>query len=303
MKRFLFALIFVLMSGPGFAACPSLPFNLTNGTTADASQVMGDLNSLLNCFNSSATNVPRSYLSGLTISNDGTSPTTTIDVAVGVAASDDAMTMMPLTAVMIKNAGAAWAAGSSNGCLDAGSSLSATTWYHVFLIERTDTGAVDVLCSQSATLPMLPTNYSKQRRIGSILTNGTAQILAFTQSGDEFLWKAPVQEWNIVPTSTTPATKALLGVPTGVEVWARMTIESVWVSGGVGTFVYALDTGTQSAASGLAQTYDIAASSGQFAEITVRTNAVAQVGWVSTAAGANFYGYSLGWIDRRGRDN
>jgi hypothetical protein len=33
------------------ATCPSLPYNLTNGTTADATQVMANFNSLLNCLN------------------------------------------------------------------------------------------------------------------------------------------------------------------------------------------------------------------------------------------------------------
>lgn len=53
MKRLIVALFLMLVgSSPTWAAsCPSLPYNLTNGTTADASQVMGNFNNLLTCAN------------------------------------------------------------------------------------------------------------------------------------------------------------------------------------------------------------------------------------------------------------
>ena len=51
MKRILVALFFVLFSTPLWAACPSLPYSLTNGTTADANQVMSNFNTVLNCAN------------------------------------------------------------------------------------------------------------------------------------------------------------------------------------------------------------------------------------------------------------
>lgn len=51
MRRFVFALFLFLLSGPAFATCPALPYTLTNGTTADANQVMGNFNSVQNCAN------------------------------------------------------------------------------------------------------------------------------------------------------------------------------------------------------------------------------------------------------------
>jgi hypothetical protein len=51
MKRFAVLLFLVIFSSPVFASCPSLPYSLTNGTTADAGQVMSNFNSVQNCAN------------------------------------------------------------------------------------------------------------------------------------------------------------------------------------------------------------------------------------------------------------
>jgi hypothetical protein len=51
MKRILLLLFFALFCGPAFAACPSYPYALSNGTTADANQVMANFNTVLNCVN------------------------------------------------------------------------------------------------------------------------------------------------------------------------------------------------------------------------------------------------------------
>lgn len=44
-------LFFVLMGSSAWATCPSYPFTLTNGTTADANQVMSNFNTVMNCAN------------------------------------------------------------------------------------------------------------------------------------------------------------------------------------------------------------------------------------------------------------
>lgn len=195
------ALALLLLAGPAAAqtcaGVPTLPNNLTNGTTADASQVMQNFNYLLACVEGL-----RGYLGGLTMSNDGTNPNTVIDTSAGVANADDATTLMTLPA-FTKNANAAWAAGSGNGCLDSGSALVANTWYHLFVIARVDTGVVDELCSTSATSPAFPAGYTKKRRIGSFETDANAHILGFSQVGDKFMWATPVQDVNLTVPDTT----------------------------------------------------------------------------------------------------
>ena len=74
-----------------------------------------------------------------------------------------------------------------------------------------------MLISLSATSPTLPTNYTKKRRIGSIRTDGSSHILAFSQNGDEFLWAAAFGDVNTSSLGTT-ATLLTLTVPTGVKV-------------------------------------------------------------------------------------
>lgn len=57
MKKILLGIAFALLAAPAFAAtCPSYPYTLTNGQTADATQVMANFNSILSCAN---TNVAR----------------------------------------------------------------------------------------------------------------------------------------------------------------------------------------------------------------------------------------------------
>src|SRR5215216_2134168 len=95
----------------------------------------------------------------------------------------------------------------------------------VFLIERIDTGAVDVLTSLSATTPTLPPNYSQLRHIGSIKTNGSSQWLKFSQDDDEFLWDVAVQDLNATNPGTSAVTRTL-SVPPGVKVNAIIAIQS-----------------------------------------------------------------------------
>lgn len=55
MRKILLALLLALLSGQALAqGCPTLPYTITNGTVADATQVMGNLNALLNCLNTGA---------------------------------------------------------------------------------------------------------------------------------------------------------------------------------------------------------------------------------------------------------
>jgi hypothetical protein len=72
LKRFLVAaLLLVGLSSPALASnCPAYPYTLTNGSTADANQVMANFNSILNCGNNNlahnGANSDITSLSGLT---------------------------------------------------------------------------------------------------------------------------------------------------------------------------------------------------------------------------------------------
>lgn len=127
----------------------------------------------------------RSHLAGLGLSTPGGSALFT--VAAGIAADSTTTDLMTLAASLQKAGNAAWSVGAGGGSLDTGT-IANSTWYHVHLIKRTDTGVVDVLTSLSATAPTLPANYTLFRRIGAMKTTAGGVWTSFTQIGDEFLW-------------------------------------------------------------------------------------------------------------------
>src|SRR6185503_6974091 len=155
--------------------------------------------------------VLRSYLAGLGLANNTTTPNTKLDVAAGVCADSTNAQMLSVAASTI-DCGTVGANG-----LDAGT-LANSTWYHVFAIGKTD-GTTALLASSSLGAPTLPATYTLKRRIGSFLTDGSAHIVVFIQSGDEFRWAASVADVNATNPGTSAVTPAL-SVPTGVKVTA-----------------------------------------------------------------------------------
>lgn len=304
MARILVAALVELLLSAGTAAaqCSSMPYTFTNGTTADASQVNANFSYVLTCANNQASPaILRGWIAGLTMSNDTTNPNTVIDTSAGVANSDDLTTMMTLAAFTKSTSG--WTVGTGNGCIDTGT-VQQNTWYHLFVIARTDTGVVDQLCSTNATGPTMPTNYTKKRRIGSFKTAaGSTNIVAFSQKGDEFLWAIlPLGEVQVSNLSTTP-TLYTVNVPTGVKVNALLrgsaansTANSVTVtspdeaSGGGNS---PNGNVTVSIPSGISNSIAYGAS--------VRVNTSAQIRAVSTGASTYFNATAYGWVDTRGR--
>ena len=251
------------------------------------------------------TDVPlRSYLAGLTLSTAGSSAT--FGIAAGVATDSTNASMMSLASAATKTTGA-WAVGSGNGALDTGT-IANNTWYHVHLIQRPDTGVVDVLISLSATAPTLPTNYTLARRIGSMKTNGSAQWIRFSQMGDEFLWDVPVLDINFA--GTTAIQVATLTVPPGLKVNALMSAAGIGPGTGAGqgrAWIFSTDTNSANA---LASTsnfnvgiFTSAPGSQNWGSINVRTSTAAQVYFSMEISSMSMQGITYGWIDSRGRDN
>jgi hypothetical protein len=235
-------------------------------------------------------------LGGLTMSNDGTLPNTVIDTAAGIAVSDDNTALMKIAAFN-KNANATWAVGSSNGCADGAASyttLGASTWYHLYVIQRTDTNVVDLLCSKSSTSPALPTSYTVKRRIGSFKTDGSSHILAFSQNGNEFLWAATPLDVNGATLGTTAASYPL-SVPSGLKVNALTHVNFANAAAAVGLLLYSPDETTP--AGFVLVTNSANNIGGQF---NVRTDTSAQVTAKSTAAASTISIWTDGWIDTRG---
>lgn len=104
---------------------------------------------------------PPGYVFGLVATTNSGTPNTNIDVATGAASSSASpYYLLQITSSITKNTNSAWAVGSGNGSLDTGSIANST--YYGYVIQRSDTGVVDVITSLSSSSPTMPTNYDRR---------------------------------------------------------------------------------------------------------------------------------------------
>lgn len=241
--------------------------------------------------------VIQNYITGLTMSTAGSSAT--MSIAAGQA-SDSTNTLLIALASAMSKTTSAWAAGTGNGGLDTGA-IANNTWYHFFLIEKTDLSAVDVLISTSPSAPTMPADYTYKRRIGSGLTNGSAQWLAFTQWGDLFQWNTPLLESTSANPGIAAVTQTLANVPTGVNVFAWLN--ALTSNNLLGCYLSDLSTADLAPAIGTSPNVTVGApAAGAGAQAWVRTNTSAQIRTRAYASGAGqqIYLATLGWRDPRG---
>lgn len=133
-----------------------------------------------------------------------------------------------LAAALEKQISSGWAAGDGNGGLDTGT-VAANTAYHVWVIRRSDTGAVDGLLSLSATAPTMPTNYDAKRRVGAIITDGSSNVRVFETVGSsrEVIVQlvAPIQSFADSGHGGAETLRTL-NVPTGLRVMAHVRLST-----------------------------------------------------------------------------
>ena len=271
---------------------------------ADAAQALDGAQQAQARANLGIAPVLRSYLAGLTLSTPGASGS--FAVAAGVAADSGHADLLSLAASITKTTATLWAAGSGNGGLDSGT-MAANSWYHVHLIKRPDTGAVDALFSLSATAPVLPSNYTLFRRIGALRANAVQQWARFSQHGDEFLWDLPTLDINF--SGSTALQVATLSVPTGVRVNALIAAAGIAPGTGAGQGrAWIMSPDTNSAGALAATTnfnvgiFTSASGSQNWGMLNVRTNNAAQVYHSSEISTMALLVTTHGWIDTRGRN-
>jgi hypothetical protein len=244
----------------------------------------------------------RSYLSGLGMANNATTPNTKIDVAAGVCADNTNVQMLSVSAGTIDCATV-----GANG-LDAGS-LASSTWYHAFAIGKSD-GTTALLASTS-TSPALPAGYTLKRCIGSFRTDGSAHILAFLQVGDDFWWSTPVLDVNDTNPGGTRQIKTLGNVPTGAVVTAVLNVLPIFASTVLQLYVHPVGVADVVAAQtvaplGIGGSTVAAGGLTPGVQARIATNTSAQIAYrTSTTTGASdvVRMATVGWVDRRGRDD
>lgn len=245
--------------------------------------------------------LPRGHIGGLIISNNGTDGDHDIDVAAGAARDNANATDITLSAIT-KQIDATWAAGTNAGGLS--SSLTAPandTWYHVFAIIVG--GSADVGFDTDISASNLVTDHSATafRRIGSVLTDGSANIIAFQQYGDDFLWLDPPLDFNA--SVTTTAQTPTLSVPLDVNVLSKFNL----LDAGSGNSVYVSPPAVNDEAPSPTAA-PLGTQDGQASDIDVQgecwTDTSSQVRVrTDNGSGATIRIATLGWHDQRGKDD
>ena len=248
-------------------------------------------------FQASAAGLPRSYLAGLGLAN-GTDADHDINISAGTCRDAANATDITLAAI-VKQIDASWVTGSGNGGLSSSLTVANSTWYHVFAITvgGTDNAGFDT----SVTAANLVSDHSATayRRIGSVLTDGSANIIAFVQHGNSFLWVNPPLDVSNASPSTT-ANTATLSTPLGIVTRANLNIYCA----AFGVYVSAL-TVTDEAASTTAaplQTFFDGANANGGTSMATPTNTSSQVRY-RMSTGAQIYISTISWEDTRGRED
>lgn len=150
----------------------------------------------------------------ITISNNGADPLKDIDFSAGVFQFDDGTGQVVVTATT-KQLDNTWASGSGNGGLFSGV-IATDTWYHCFEISNDDGTLTDAGFSTDINASDIPLGYTKKRRVGSILTDATPDILSFNKINQVTMFKLRILDASYagnIPTAKTNITISCPPVP------------------------------------------------------------------------------------------
>ncbi|MDE1813928.1 MAG: hypothetical protein KGI05_04600 [Thaumarchaeota archaeon] len=258
---------------------------------------------LFNALTVTTPSVLRGFIDGLIMSTAGSSSTGT--VAAGQCADSGNTTYITLSSSISKTT-AGWVVGSGNGGLDTGA-IAPSTWYHWYVIAKSDLSVVDVVFSLSASAPTMPATYTYKRRIGSMKTDGSSNWTKFTQDGDYFRWAASVLDVNTINPGTAAVTITVTsppGVTTEVMQNILLITGATAVSQLIVSDLAANDEAPGTAATPLGSIVATALNSAVSAPCQTRTNTSSQMRYrISYSdAGTVVRIATLGFRDQRGKN-
>lgn len=249
--------------------------------------------------------LPRGYIDGLILSNDSGDTAHDIAIAIGECRDSTDAKDIANAAILTKRIDAGWGVGDDQGGMDTGS-VGNSSWYHVWLIIRSDTGVVDALFSLSATAPTMPANYDYKRRLGSVLTNGSANIIAFIQMGEQFLWLVPKADATAAAIGTAAVT-LVISTPLGVKTFPAIGASVAKTSATPSMYISSLDV-TDGAVDVTINMTDacpvasVGANSRTHGEGHLHTSTASAIRAIASLASSQYWLYTFGWIDPRGKD-
>lgn len=166
---------------------------------------------------------------------------TTYTVAVGNFNFPDYSGQASL-ATLVKSL-SAWAAGSGNGSLDTGA-IAVTTWYYIYAIYNPTTGVSDILLSASPISPILPSGFTKLKRLpDAIKTNASSQITPFTLSGTNVTFNTAITVFS-APSAVTVSTNSTAIPVLKCRAFCRQVFSTTAAGGSSSTIWGNLQSGT-----------------------------------------------------------
>jgi hypothetical protein len=273
----------------------------------DRTQLLAAVTALVNGGVTSSAK-PRGHLAGLGLANAADAEHD-ITVAVGSARGANDNYDMVLAAALTKRIDAAWAAGDDAGGLFSGT-VAADTWYHVFLIRKDSDGSIDAGFDTDIGAANIPAGYAGYRRLGSVLTDGSANNLPFVQWGDRFLWKTVIDDYS--GTDTTTAALRTLSTPPGVRCLAHLNLRAHVAAENFATYLSSPESTDEAIALATTPYGTMAAgNTPNTGAITATTNTAQADVLTDTSSRIRSRSYAvhtiglgcLGYTDRRGRDD
>ncbi len=246
---------------------------------------------------------------GISISNNGTTPATIIDVNTG-SANDSTNTIdLNLSAALGKDISSAWAEGGTPGAplggfpsgLTAGSPVNGT-WYRIFAIRRA-TGQIDAgydIDASATNLLADATDYSEIRRVGWIYYDAGA-IKEFREYGGRFYWDEVVKDAATLVTVT--GARAAITITTPPNVIALLDAK-LSRSGGGNCFAL-ITSGDQPDTTPATGNYSLYASTATGDNVVTETignldihSGASQIFQRGSNTGGRIDLFSRGWIDQ-----
>ena len=145
----------------------------------------------------------------ITISNNATDANNDIDFSAGNAPLNDGSGQILLSSTLVKRLDATWAEGTGNGGLFNGTAVpkATNTWYYLFAIVNTTTGATDAGFDSSVSGANVPSGWKISKILHAIKTDGTGSgniLQGKFYSDGWFYYNSEQQEYT--STSTTAGT-------------------------------------------------------------------------------------------------
>lgn len=245
--------------------------------------------------------VPRGHIDGFTLSNAADADHD-ITIAAGEATDSTGVMMLSSDATITKRIDAPWSEGDGAGGLDTGV-VAANSVYYMWRIYKATDKSLDAVFSLSKTAPTLAAVYTHMRRIGTVVTDASANIIPGKWADDLFTFNQPVQN-RVIQTNISSTNRTAFSTSAPPDV--------------LGVIRLIFNQGTSNASYymwwGSADRPDVAASSSnvdgwmyaqdvpQSVIATIKLNGSSQFFFRGSSTAIRL-GYStLGWIDDRGRD-